>query len=170
MSRVEGGFRLALNIRGIPMNDSRRHFLAISAGAVAACAGLAVIALPAIANADPIFAAIEAHREAVIKFDAGHAKLTAEGLNDSNWQPVNTALSAQFATGHALIDTAPTTRAGLLALESYLIEDGIGPRMLRQSIRRPVTRNGITFTSMDGSPESVDWLISKRAAEIDQAG
>jgi hypothetical protein len=45
------------------MNDSRRNFLAVSAGAVAACAGLAVIALPAIADIDPIFAAIDDHRE-----------------------------------------------------------------------------------------------------------
>jgi hypothetical protein len=113
-------------------DNSRRAFLAISAGAVAACAGLVVIALPAMADADPIFAAIDAHREAVTTFNAMHAKMVAEALNDSNGAPLplqlapamlQAAFSAQLASAGALIDTAPTTRAGLRALEVYLRDE-----------------------------------------------
>jgi hypothetical protein len=67
-----------------------------------------------------------------------------------------------------VIDTAPTTHAGLQELESYLLEDGMGPRMVRQNIGYPRTVEGVTFTSSDGSPEAVAWLIARRAAELDR--
>jgi hypothetical protein len=79
---------------------------------------------------------------------------------------VAAAASTWMAAEWALMETAPTTRAGLRAFESYLRE---GSRSLRQRIGHTVTRGGLTFTSYDGSQESVDFLIAKLAAEIDAA-
>jgi hypothetical protein len=156
--------------------DRRKLLLTFAAGlAATATAG---IAIEAPANADPIFAAIDAHREAVTEFETIHAAWVEEALFASNGaqlplqlqapDPLSIALSAQFAAGHALIDTSPTTRAGLRAFESYLQEDSSS--MLRQSIWYPSTVvEGTTFKSRDGSPEAVAWLIAKRAVEIDRA-
>jgi hypothetical protein len=150
----------------------RRAFLAVSAGAVVACAGMAGASGARVWSTradppDPMLAAIALHREAINRLNTAHAKLVAEGLTDSNSQPVGAALMATFAPARALIDTPPTTRAGLQALDAYLREDSIGPRMARQNINYPRTVDGIPFTASDGSPEAVDWFIAKRAAEID---
>ena len=143
----------------------RRSFLAITAGAVAACAGLF-----AMAAVDPIYAALDAHREAATAFYAANARLTAEGLTDSiYWQTANATLTAQCLAGAALIDTAPTTRAGLRALEVELRKDTGDARMLRRRISHPRTVDGIPYTSHDGSTEAVAWFIAKRAAEIDKS-
>jgi hypothetical protein len=143
--------------------DRRKLIMGLVGGLAAATTGIAIAAPITV---DPIYAAIAAHREAVNRLNTAHAKLVAEGLTDSNSQPVGAALMATFGCSAALIDTVPTTREGLRALESYLLEDGIGPRMARQNIRYPRTVEGITFTSSDGSPESVAWLIGQRAAEL----
>ena len=58
-----------------------------------------------------------------------HAEMVAEALIASNGAPLplqiapealQAAFSAQIAAANALIDTAPTTRAGLRALEMHL--------------------------------------------------
>jgi hypothetical protein len=129
-----------------------------------------------IADADPIFAAIYAHRQAVTALETMNAKVVAEDLHE--WDGpfkiapagLSIALSATLAPAEALMDTAPTTRAGLRAFEGYLLEDGMGPRMVRPMIKYPSTVEGITFISAGVGPEGVDWLIAKRAAEIDRAG
>jgi hypothetical protein len=75
------------------------------------------------------------------------------------------ALWAEHAAAKALIETAPTTRAGLRALESYLREDR--NNNARMGIQMTGTmESGRTYTWSSGGPESVDWLIAKRAAEI----
>jgi hypothetical protein len=105
--------------------DRRELLLTLAAGlAATATAGIA-IAAPA--DADPIFAAMDAYREAIMKFDAGLAKWGAEGAADANWPPVNVELSAMLVAERALMDTAPTTLAGLRAFESYLLEDSMDP-------------------------------------------
>ena len=65
-------------------------------------------------------------------------------------------------------NTAPSTRAGLRALEAHLRED------LHRSARAFIkitfaTETGDTYTYANWGLESVDWLIAKRAAEIDNA-
>jgi hypothetical protein len=150
-------------------NSTRRHFLAISAGAVAACAGLAVIALPAIA-ADPIYAAIEAHREASSAYDAA---------SKAAWARYNlgyvSECDALVAAIDRVIDTAPTTRGGLKALSDYLAEGengGIGVR-----INQRLRAEGHVF-EINPDPDltmadrffgsSVAFFIARRTAEIDR--
>jgi hypothetical protein len=116
--------------------------------------------ITAIADADPIFAAIDTHRQAVTALETMNAKVVELSI----------AFSATLAPAEALMDTAPTTHAGLRAFEGYLLEDGMGPRMVRPMIKYPSTVEGITFISAGVGPEGVDWLIAKRAAEIDRAG
>jgi hypothetical protein len=124
---------------------------------------------------DPIFTAIDAHREAVTALETMNAKVVAEDLHewDGPFQVAPAGLSiafaATFAPATAFMDTAPTTHAGLRAFESYLLEDSMGPRMVRHMIKYPRTVEGITFTASGDSPEGVDWFITKRAAEIDRA-
>jgi hypothetical protein len=159
------------SMTSITVKTDRRHFLAVSAGAVAACAGLAVIAPPA----DPVFAAIDAHRAAVTALEAIHTATVEEALIASNGAPLpiqiapsglQAAFSATLAPAAALMGTVPTTHAGLRALESHLRADS----MLRRRIGHTVTVDGLTFSSHDGSPTAVDWHIAKKnAAEIDQA-
>jgi hypothetical protein len=110
-------------------------------------------------NTDPIFAAIDTHKEAVAKFNAAHAKAVEEGLNDVNGQSAQATFSATLETGATLVAMTPTTVAGLQSLESYLRED----IMLQRCIKRPTIMKGLAFASSEGS---VEWLISKRAAEI----
>ncbi len=72
------------------------------------------------------------------------------------------ALWAELAAAKALIETAPTTRAGLRALESYLRKDR--NNNARMGIQMTgTTDDGYTYTWSSGGPESVDWLIAKRA-------
>ena len=145
------------------MIDGRRNFLTNTAGALAALTGLA-LASPAIASHDPIFAAIDAHREAVTTFSALNAKMIEAPLPlRSAPEELQAAFSALLVPAAALIDTAPTTRAGLRALERHLREDG--SLFARRFINRTVTYGDVS----DESPEAVAWLIAKRAAEIDAA-
>ena len=156
--------------------DRRKLLLTMAAGlAATATAGFAIAAPVTV---DPIFAAIDAHRQAVTAFETIHATWVEEALFASNGAQLplqeapcdlSIAFSAQCVAANTLIGTAPTSHAGLQALERYLLDDSMGSRMARQSIWYPSTLEGITFTSIDGSQASVDWLISKRAAEIDQA-
>jgi hypothetical protein len=74
------------------------------------------------------------------------------------------AVMAEYAAAGALIETAPTTRAGLRALESLLREDRSSSA--RWCIRMP-TECGYYLSS--DRPEGVDWLIAKLAAEIGMA-
>jgi hypothetical protein len=115
---------------------------------------------------DPILAAIDAHREAVGKFDTENERLAAAGGPDgSNWHPAQAALLAATAAKKALVDTAPTTHAGLRALEDYLYDED--NRSVVLCIEQTgTTEDGCTYITW-GGPDSVRWLIAKRAAEID---
>ncbi|RQH15709.1 hypothetical protein [Bradyrhizobium sp. RP6] len=77
--------------------------------------------------------------------------------------PAAVALRAVLDTEKKLVDTAPTTQAGLGALEAHLREDRHS--QARGYIPQPLGR-GIRHND---SLEGVDWLIAKRRAEIDSA-
>jgi hypothetical protein len=122
------------------------------------------MALTPSADADPIFAAMDAHRDRMDVTDRANERLAAAGP-DGDSRPMQAALWAEHAAAKALIETAPTTRAGLRALESYLREDR--NNNARMGIQMTGTmESGRTYTWSSGGPESVDWLIAKRAAEI----
>jgi hypothetical protein len=139
-------------------NTTTRRTLLVAVPAVAVMA----LTTPS-ADADPIFAAIDAHREADGKVDTEHAKLVAVGLDGDNWMPTQAALMAECAAAKALIGTTPTTRAGLLALEAHLRDDR--HRSARWAIRIPVILDGFRATS-NCEQEAVDWLIAQRASEM----
>jgi hypothetical protein len=146
---------------------TRRTFLSIVSAGIAAGA-TALAAVPALAlPVDPIYSAIAAHREAIANFNTENAKLTAAGGPDvSDCRPAQAALSAECAAAKAVVATAPTTRAGLRALEVHLREDD--SRLALHFIERPVTVDGLHMGTVSGGP--VDWLIAKRAAELGIAG
>jgi hypothetical protein len=103
---------------------NRRAFLAaVPAVALAA-------ALPSLpADADPIFSKINAHREAAATFWVENSKLTDVVARGNNWMPSQAAaaLMAAYAAGDELIATAPTTRAGVRALERHLRDEKNSP-------------------------------------------
>ena len=143
------------------ITTNQRTFLATMAVAVPAVAVMALTSPPR----DPIFDAIDAHREAIAKFNTEHERPVAAGGPDgSNWHPAQAALMAEVAAAKALIETAPTTRAGLRALERHLHEDD--SRLALHFIKRPFTVDGRRMGAVSGGSEGVDWLIAQRAAEI----
>jgi hypothetical protein len=154
---------------------NRRAFLTMAAGVAAgATAAVPALAIPA----DPIFAAIDAHAESVRTVWTLQARLlgmiggdmaVAEDLCRSpETRAVQAALLAECAAGTALIETAPTTSAGLRALEDHLRDDRF--RSARMQISYTVTANGHTYTCGSDGPEGAAWLIAKRAAELGIAG
>src|SRR5579871_1059647 len=89
---------------------SRRGLLAAipaMAAAIAPGAAATLSGLPTSAVADPIFAAIEAHKRAYTLFNSDPYDEDGEDLWDAYWQ---------------LLDTAPTTIAGFAAMFTYLAE------------------------------------------------
>src|SRR5258705_4006280 len=109
-------------------------------------------ALPARPIADPIFAAIGARRDRLDAVERAEERFVA-GLTDHC--PVHAALLAWCAASRALVDTAPTTYAGLRALEDYLNDDR--NRSLIGSIERTITTDdGFTYR-MGGGPGAVNW-------------
>jgi hypothetical protein len=134
---------------------------ATAAGSIAGIAPAIAAALPA----DPIFAAIAAHGDRWNAVNRAHERFVA-GLADHH--PVQAALLAQCVAAKTLIETAPTTRAGLRALECYLREDRNSN--VRMTIRMTGTMDdGRTYTWSCVGPEGVNWLIAQRAAEIGEA-
>jgi hypothetical protein len=157
------------------IKTDRRHFLAIFASAVAACAGLAATGLPAIAAADPIFAAIDDHRAAGRAFDA--AFRVAWLRNGYGGGPsVSVECAVEVAAIDRVIDTAPTTRAGLKALSDYLTEirSGCISGMISQRLQaeghifeiNPDTNLPITDRPFGASTA---FFIARRAEEIELA-
>jgi hypothetical protein len=110
---------------------------------------------------DPILAAIAEHRASVQKTDRANETLLAAGP-DGDWRPTHAALVAENAAARVLIGTAPTTHAGLRALEEYLRRNDQVSRGIERTV---TTDDGYTYT-ISGTPECVDWLVAQRAAEI----
>jgi hypothetical protein len=144
------------------VDTTRRHLLTIAAGgAVAAAISADARAYPGHA-ADPIFAAIDAHRASVETTDRLLELAELRGMSADLYSVVHDSLRSERKTAKALTGTAPTTRAGLRALEEYLRRNDY----LSLAIERTATTDdGYTYKH-SGGPEGVDWLIAKRAAEI----
>ena len=131
----------------------------------AAVPAVAVMALTTpSADADPIFAAIDAHRETVGKFDIERERLAGAAPDDSNWRPAQAALMAESAAASVLISTAPTTPAGLRALEFHLRDDR--HLSVRHHIQIPVILDGRLRSTSNCEQAAVDWLIAQRASEM----
>jgi hypothetical protein len=98
---------------------------AILAGAIAA-----TVPVPVLASADPIYAAIEADREAFAAFIARcefEDDLAEKGIklkpgaNDYRTPEMIAVVNASIATRVSLANTAPTTTAGLAAYLDYVL-------------------------------------------------
>jgi hypothetical protein len=120
-----------------PIDSKRRRFLAVAAGASLASVGtLAVAAMPTAAPdsaacaVDPIYAAIEAHRKACREHHEAidiHMDFEEVGMTGAKLEKYNSLVAETDAAyyrlddvGCDLINTRPTTLAGILALCRYI--------------------------------------------------
>jgi hypothetical protein len=119
------------------MSDtSRRSILTGTAAALAGGAALGAAALIAAKaengsvhtapiQPDPIFTLIERHREAELRKLAAGAAYAVVAPSDPNHAAAvaadNAARDAQEDAGAALLETKPTTRAGIFALVDYVL-------------------------------------------------
>lgn len=92
---------------------SRRRLLV---GVAAASAVVATGAIPI----DPIFAAIDAHRDALAAFFRENTALAANPEGD--YHPANAACMAWSRSEMALVRTMPTTLVGVEALRRHLLD------------------------------------------------
>jgi hypothetical protein len=120
-----------------PIDTTRRRFLAVSAGASVASVGtLAVAAMPATAPdsgacaVDPIYAAIERHKQTAaiwyaavdVRSNFNDLHMTAEqrAQRDELDDAVEDAWAPCEQAGVDLINTTPTTMAGIIAALTYI--------------------------------------------------
>jgi len=78
--------------------------------------------------------------------------------------PAAVALRACLEADKKLIETAPTTQAGLRALEAHL--RGRHGQSARGFIRAPPGGDFMFSLDSTRNQKNVDWLISQRASEI----
>ena len=119
------------NSTPMPVVSTRRRFLSQAAGAAAGGTALALAPIPPAPAAaapagllDPVFSLIEAHRTARDAYLAALAeqnRLDQIGDRAADWV-ADTQCHADMDTFNDLIETAPTTFAGLVAWASYLDE------------------------------------------------
>jgi hypothetical protein len=112
-----------------PAVSTRRRFLSQGAAVAAGGAVLALATIPPASAAaapagllDPVFGLIEAHRTAMAAYDVALAEHTRlDRLGDPTAHLISEApCGAQLDAFSELIETAPTTLAGLQAWASYL--------------------------------------------------
>jgi hypothetical protein len=110
-----------------PVDQTRRHFLTVAAGASVATLAVAAMPTAAAAEPDPIYAAIERHREAAVVWDAAidvwanfsdGPEPERERINDAE----KAARDALDDAGVALINTSPTTLGGIVRALNYIRE------------------------------------------------
>jgi hypothetical protein len=165
-----------------PIDTTRRRFLAVSAGASVASVGtLAVAAMPAAIltappAADPIYAAIELHEKAAdvwnaavdvwAKFpDGPELWVERERIHDA-WCDARNALDD---TGVDLINTAPSTLAGIARALNYIREQMLND----DGIYMP---SGLRLADDTDGEYPVAWIeafldtIEGAARELDRAG
>jgi hypothetical protein len=158
-----------------PVDPTRRHLLTIAAsGAVAAAIPTATLtAAPAV---DPIYAAIERHKESAVFWDAAvdvwakfpdgpERRIERERINDT-WRAARDALDD---TGVDLINTSPTTLGGIARALNYIRE-----QMLQDDgIYMP---SGLRLADDTDGEYPVAWIeafldtIEHAARELDRAG
>jgi hypothetical protein len=114
-----------------PVDPTRRRFLSQAAGVAAGGAVLALATIPPVSAAtapaglaDPVFGLIEAHRTATAAHTVAlKEQERLESINDPFADSAATdACHADVGAFDDLIQTAPTTFAGLVAWASYLHE------------------------------------------------
>ena len=118
-------------------------------------------------TSDPVFPAIEAHLAAIAAAERqaalDYARLTGGDCSVLSDAALSNALVNGCMAAKALVATAPTTPAGLKALEDHLrqyFSYGSGAALC---IMRPLPGGG----GMHGGGEGAwEWLIAKRAAEL----
>jgi hypothetical protein len=113
-----------------PIDTNRRRFLTVAAGASVASVGtLAAVAMPATAPdsaacaADPIFAAIELHRELSAHYDAAvsiSGSLPCGPEFEAAEEITAERCYALLDHASALIRSEPTTIAGVIGLTRYV--------------------------------------------------
>jgi hypothetical protein len=110
------------NTTAAPVDQTRRRFLTQAAGVAAGGTALALAIPPAWASpaADPVFAAIEVHRTAIANVRAADAE---PDLPDDLFSE---AVSAECEAVDRLVEVAPTTLQGLLAVLVHLAGARIG--------------------------------------------
>lgn len=97
----------------------------VLAGAAAATIPTAAIASVTSAVPDPIFAAIERHRALYLKRLVTSNKY-CDFDDEKDWAADTASRQAVKAAGRAIIETTPTTMAGVLALLDYVREFNTG--------------------------------------------
>jgi hypothetical protein len=110
---------------------------------------------------DPILAAISAHLAAIADLDRDAALYEAGAIDGSTVDAGNVFLAAQV-----VVDTAPTTAAGLAALSDHLREHFAYGRGFALLISRPLPGG----SEHGGGEGAAEGLIAKRAAELGMAG
>jgi hypothetical protein len=118
-----------------PIDSRRRRFLAVAAGAsvgtlAVAAAMPAAVPYSAACAVDPIYAAIEAHRKACREHHEAidiHMDFEEVGMTGAKLEKYNSLVAETDAAyyrlddvGCDLINTRPTTLAGILALCRYI--------------------------------------------------
>ena len=176
------------NSISMPVDPVRRRFLAVAAGASVVSVGTLAVAaavptaiLTAAPAVDPIFAAIELHKAAAVVWDAAvdvwamfaegpapmpiERRIERERINDA-WRAARDALDD---TGIDLINTAPTTLAGIARALNYIRE-----QMLHDDgIYMP---NGLRLADDTDGEYPVAWIeafldtVEHASRELDRAG
>jgi len=112
-----------------PVDPTRRHLLTIAAGGAVAAA-VPAAALTASPSLDPIFAVIQRHKEVLAAYDAAvnvRGCFNDINMNDEQREQlavlvaaVDDAYEHMEDVGSDLVDTKPTTLAGIGALCRYI--------------------------------------------------
>jgi hypothetical protein len=115
-----------------PVDPTRRRFLTVAAGGTVAAVAISTTAQAAGSPPDPIFAAIERHRAAGIVWNAAvdvraafpefSRPMTEETREERDIldDAVDDARDPLKKAGADLINTAPTTRAGIVTAIQYM--------------------------------------------------
>jgi hypothetical protein len=163
-----------------PIDTTRRHFLSVAAGGAVAAA-IPTAALVAATAIDPIYAAIERHKEAAVVWDAAvdvwakfpdgpepmsiERQMERERINDAR----EAARDALDDVAVDQINTAPTTLACIARALNYIREQmlkGDGIYMVR----------GLRLADDTDGEYPVAWIdafldtIEHAARELDRAG
>jgi hypothetical protein len=120
-----------------------------------------------VAQPDPVFAAaIAPHQETVRTVDDAYSAVLLAVAEVADTGPMQDALNAEAIAARVMIETAPTTQAGLGALAAHLGDER--NRSVRFFIRRPIIlADGTAVGSHSNFDlDAVDWLLAKHAAEI----
>lgn len=151
------------------MNEiTRRTAITIVAGAAASVSIIGLAA--ATPTVDPIFAAIDSCKEAHKAFLLTYRRVK-HLPHDPRWAPLQSAFNAVGVSGRALIETEPTTMAGVQALDRFLRHPrqpshaGIRQRnWMAGLIEYPVEFEGNVRTLQ--GPGGIDYLIAKHTARL----